>query len=1709
MSQQLSFWSDGLSLTDLIFESPLDATPSLNEIPSSSPNEPVCVAATNSEPIIDLPFEAIVEDLETASTPVTTFTATEHGSSIPVRDIAPWPATAMDVHEDLRGTVTKFNANVLAIQTLKELELANATPNDEQRRILNRYTGWGGIKEPFATHVHPEWRARTEQLKSLLNEAEFKSAGDSILSAHYTPLPLVRKIWEVVQRCGFSGGRIIEPSGGTGFFLGTMPEEIVRRSDITAVELDSVSARIMKMLYGHASTVHHSGLEKLNLPEAFYDLAISNVPFGDYHVGDLRRKAYSNFTIHNYFIARALELVRPGGLVAVLTSSFFMDANTDMIRKYIAHRAKLIGAFRLPAGMFSQLANADVVVDFVLLQRRECMELLTAEQADEFVPTKLLQDEAGNPFTSYHRKTMNVNNYWLNNRSHVIGQWQQNSNSKGPAFSPVLDKGVDVYPLVDKIVESFPQSFYIEPQVRSAVVSLEVSRTASAMPMGSFVLKGSDLHVVTSSGTELSSFKGVKLERASGMCRIRDTARALISEMSRMDADDRKMGTLRFELNTLYDLFVKKYGIITSRGNRLVMARDPSWPLLLSLEMFDPDTLSAKKADIFFERTVFSKAIPTSAETVEDALAICIAELGVIDSTFIGQLLGRDGLDAIETLRARSQIFLNPETKQFETRTEYLSGNVRAKLKVAAGAGAEYQTNVDALTAAIPKDLTPTQIDVMLGMTWISTEDLTSFAKYLYEADYSKTSWATYSVTFNSTSGAYAVSVKGPTASNSKARWGTSERDPAEVLRACLNSEDITISYMVEGKTVVDSTATAMARLKQDEVRAEFKDWFWRDEERALRNCALYNELFNCWAPPVYDGSYLRLPGYSNVLAPRVHQLNAVARMVTGKNTILSHCVGAGKTLTMIMGTMELKRLGIAKKPWHVVQNSTLEQYCAEFIRAYPNANVLMATKADLKAARRREFVARCAVGSYDAVIITQSSFEKIAADRDVTEAFIRESIDELQMALEGNPDRTTARTLKKTLKDWEAKLEKMEATWKKDDFLPLSATGVDYLAIDEAHMAKNLYRISRMKNITGLSNSNSQRALDVFLKCKQMMRLHGNKERGICMASGTLVSNSLAELHTFQRFTQPETLKAAGLDQFDSWAAQFGRAVTSLEVAPDGSSFRMAKRFKQFANIPELLGMFRMVADIQTKEMLQLPVPKLVTGAHQTCVIEPSVEAKAYVAHLVERAEKIQAGAVKPNEDNMLSVTSDGQKVALDERLVMPHLPYNPNGKIGKCVDNVYRIYEMTQSFRGTQLIFSDRGTPKGKGLNLYQEIKNQLIAKGVPADEIAFIHDYDTDAAKALLFSKVRAGLVRVLVGSTEKCGTGTNIQTRLYAVHHLTTPWRPSDMEQRDGRIERQGNTCEAIEIWRYVTNASFDAYMFQTLAAKAGFINQVFAGNAEIRTVEDALMATLTYEEVKGLASGNPAVREKATLDAQIMQLALQRKQHQESVWSAKRDLNALPGVVYENSRSALALGEWISSLEQEFNSPRLVIAEKQFNDVETVEKILTLSIEQGVAQMKENNELLSVALGNLYGSDISLIHNWGDICIRVAFGYQSKTIGAYRTGRGLMRGFEKLLADLKESKVKAENSVVYWEGRKESLEMLAASTFAKEAEMDEKIARSSQIALELGLLKATEGTSALDESTKVVSELIGELAEDIITDNSEDAQTEEPDEEALA
>ncbi len=1380
------------------------------------------------------------------------------------------------------GEKTKYQYNAAAIRTLRQIEGEGRLATPEEQEILSRYVGWGGIPKAFNPD-DPKWAKEYAELKELLTPEEYTSARSTVLNAHYTSPTVIKAMYQAVENMGYQPGTVLEPSMGVGNFFGLLPESLTG-AKLYGVELDSLTGRIARQLYQNAD-ITVDGFEKTGWRD-FFDLAVGNVPFGQYQVND---PAYNNlgFSIHNYFFAKALDQVRPGGIVAFVTSRYTLDAKDSTVRKYLAERADLLGAIRLPNNAFKANAGTEVVSDIIFLQKRD----RPAVELPSWVETGKNDDG----FT--------INNYFLEHPDMVLGTPASDSTQYGHqdyTVAPV--EGADLSAQLAGAIQ------YLAPPDRALLdiaPEQEDGQALESIPADpsirnfSYALQDGKLYFRENSRMTRVELGKTPAERVKGLIAIRDSTRKLI-DLQLGSAPDGEILAEQANLNHLYDGFTAKYGLLNSRGNKLAFEQDSSYPLLCSLEVLDDEGKLERKADMFTKRTIQFRQPVTSVDTAVEALAVSIGEKARVDLEFMAGLMGgRDKIPQIvEDLKGI--MFKDPTTGPFDfeadgpnwargwqTADEYLSGDVRRKLywaRIAAEKYPEYAVNVEKLEQVQPKDLTASEITVRIGASWIEPKYYQQFMFELFHTP-EKLRDSKIRLLYSDSSGEWRILNKSADSHDNvrvHTTYGTKRVNAYEIFEAALNQRDVRIfdKKWVDGQEirVLNEKQTMIAQQKQEAIGEAFKDWIFKAPERREALCKQYNEMFNNIRPREYDGSHINFVGMNPEITLRPHQRSAVAHVLYGKNTLLAHCVGAGKTFEMIAAAMESKRLGLCRKSLFVVPNHLTEQWGGDFLRLYPGAKVLVATKKDFEPARRRKFCARIATGDYDAVIIGHSQFEKIPLSPERQRAVIEEQIDEIIEAIreakEEDGDRFTIKQMEKTKKNLETRLEKLAADRKKDNVVTFEELGVDRLFVDEAHGFKNLFLQTKMRNVAGISQTDAQKSSDMFGKCRYMDEITGG--RGITFATGTPVSNSMVELFTMMRYLQFDTLEEHGHRHFDSWAATFGEKVTAMELKPEGTGFRSKTRFARFYNLPELISIWKEAADIQTADMLKLPVPEAVPI---TVTTEPSDFQQEMVAELGERAEAVRNGDVDPREDNMLRITSDGRKLALDQRLQNPLLPDDPDSKVNACVKNIVREWRDSAEIRGTQLVFSDLSTPKGDGkFNVYDDIKTKLIAQGIPQAEIAFIHDANTDAQKAELFAKVRRGQVRVLIGSTQKMGAGTNVQDRIVASHDLDCPWRPADLEQRAGRSLRQGNMNKSVKMFKYVTKGTFDAYNWGLVENKQKFIGQVMTSKSPARSIEDVDATALSYAEVKALATGDDRIREKMDLDVQVAKLKMLKANH---------------------------------------------------------------------------------------------------------------------------------------------------------------------------------------------------------------------------------------
>ena len=1395
--------------------------------------------------------------------------------SITTREVPPVPAVNFHITDDHigeGGPKQKFARNIEAIETLFKLESEDRNATPEEQEILSNYVGWGGLADAFDPDKG-NWAQEYTTLKNLLSEDEYAAARASTLNAHYTSPTVIRSIYDAVGQMGFENGNILEPAMGIGNFFGMLPPEM-QSSRLYGVELDSITGRIAQKLYPNAE-IKVAGFETTDRRD-FYDLAVGNVPFGNYKVSD---KPYDKlgFSIHNYFFAKALDQVRPGGVVAFVTSRYTMDSKNSDARRYMAQRAELLGAIRLPNDAFKKNAGTEVVSDILFLQKRD--------HPIDIVPdwVHLNRTEEGHT----------MNSYFVDHPEMVLGDTVEESTAYGMDITVRPIDGVELSDLLKEAV-SHIKGTYQAVELPGEAKGKETETIPATPDVKNFSYAVVDGEVYF---RENSIMRHVELnekakDRVMGMVELRGIVNQLI-EYQLEDFPDQMIAQKQAELNDAYDAFTAKHGLINNRANGQAFSDDSSYYLLCSLENVDEDGNLKSKADMFTKRTIKPERRVTSVDTPSEALAISIGERGKVDLPFMAQLLGTpDEYDAIKT-ELRGVIFKDPMGPNdpeagWQTADEYLSGDVRSKLRIAemsAKHDSSFNINVEALQKAQPKDLDASEIDVRLGATWIDADYIQQFMQETFETPYYLR--RSIEVKFSEMTAEWRINGKSSPSYNDVAAYmtyGTDRANAYRILEETLNLKDIRIYDTIEDpdgkqKRVLNKKETTLAQQKQQAIKDAFQDWVWKDPRRREALVTKYNELFNSTRPREYDGSHIRFGGMNPDITLREHQRNAIAHVLYGGNTLLAHEVGAGKTFEMAASAMESKRLGLSQKSMFVVPNHLTLQWANEFLHLYPSAKLLVATKKDFETANRKKFCARIATGDYDAVIIGHSQFERIPLSAERQERQLREQIDEIEGAIAElkwkRGENFTIKQMEKTRKSLEARLDKLLAADKKDDVITFEQLGVDRLFVDESHAFKNLFLYTKMRNVAGLSTSEAQKSSDMFMKCRYMDEITGG--RGVIFATGTPVSNSMTELYTVMRYLQYGTLQKKNLTHFDSWASTFGETTTAIELAPEGTGYRARTRFAKFFNLPELMNMFKEVADIKTSDQLNLPVPE---AKFETVVVQPSEHQQDMVAELSERAAAVHAGIVDPSEDNMLKITSDGRKLGLDQRLMNPLLPDDPDSKLNACVGNVLRIWQDGQADKLTQLVFCDLSTPKNDGtFNVYDDIKMKLIANGVPAEEVAFIHDADTEAKKKDLFAKVRTGQVRVLLGSTAKMGAGTNVQDKLVAVHHLDVGWRPSDMTQRNGRIIRQGNQNKEVQVYQYVTEGTFDAYLYQTLENKQKFISQIMTSKSPVRSCDDVDEQALSYAEIKALCAGNPLIKEKMDLDIDVARLKVLKADHQ--------------------------------------------------------------------------------------------------------------------------------------------------------------------------------------------------------------------------------------
>ena len=1364
------------------------------------------------------------------------------------------------------GKKERFRRNIMAIQLLKKCQEENRFATPEEQIILSKYVGWGGLSEAFDEN-NSAWATEYLELSSVLTPEEYASARESTLTAFYTPPEVITAIYKAMEQMGFKEGNLLEPSCGIGNFIGMLPDAM-QNSKIYGVELDTISAGIAQQLY-QKTTIAAQGFEETNLPDSFFDGVVGNVPFGDFKVSDKRYDKHK-FLIHDYFFAKSLDKLRPGGVMALVTSKGTMDKENSAVRKYIAQRAELLGAIRLPNNTFKGNAGTEVVSDILILQKRD--RLIDIEPDWVHLDT----DENG----------IKMNSYFVQHPEMILGEMKMVSGRFGMEATCVPYENADLAAQLDEAVAN------IHGEITEYETEEELEEEDNSIPADptvrnfSYTVVDDKIYYRENSRMTPVEVSATAENRIKGMIAIRNSVRMLI-ELQTEDYPDSEIKAEQERLNRLYDTFSGKYGLINSRANTSAFSQDSSFSLLSALEIIGEDGELERKADMFSKRTIKPHTPVTSVDTASEALAVSLGEKATIDMDYMMELSGKSENEIFEDLKG--VIFLNPLYEygnsyepKYLMADEYLSGNVREKLKIAKNSAElypeDYKVNVEALQKVQPKDLTASEISVRLGATWLPPDDVQEFIFHLLETPrYAQ--W-NIKVHFSPFTSEWNIEGKSYDKGNVRAynTYGTSRINAYKIIEETLNLKDVRIFDYIEDdegkkKAVLNKKETAIAQSKQEMIKQEFQDWIWSDPERRERLCKSYNEKFNSVRPREYDGSHIIFNGMNPEIELREHQKNAVAHILYGGNTLLAHAVGAGKTFEMVAAAQESKRLGLCNKSLFVVPNHLTEQWAAEYLQLYPAANILVATKKDFETKNRKKFCGRIATGDYDAVIIGHSQFEKIPMSIERQRAILEQQLEEITGGIaelkRNRGENFSIKQLEKSKKSIRQKLDKLNDQTKKDDVVTFEELGVDRLFVDESHYYKNLYLYTKMRNVGGIAQTEAQKSSDLFMKCRYLDEI--TRGRGTVFATGTPISNSMVELYTIQRYLQYNTLVKNGLQHFDAWASTFGETITAVELTPEGTGYRAKTRFAKFYNLPELMAMFKEIADIKTADMLNLPVPE---AKYHNIAVKPSEMQKEMVASLAERAEQVRGGGVDASVDNMLKITNDGRKLALDQRMLNDMLPDFEGSKINACVDNIYRIWEENADKKSAQLVFCDLSTPKNDGtFSVYNDIRKKLIERGIPESEVKFIHEADTDMKKKELFQKTRKGEVRVLLGSTQKMGAGTNVQDKLIALHDVDCPWRPSDLEQRSGRIVRQGNENPQVDIYRYVTEQTFDAYLYQLVEGKQKFASQIMTSKSPVRSAEDIDETALSYAEIKMLATGNPYIKEKMDLDIQVQKLKM--------------------------------------------------------------------------------------------------------------------------------------------------------------------------------------------------------------------------------------------
>ena len=1551
----------------------------------------------------------------------------------------------------------RFHRNYAAIKVLKDCRSENRFATPDEQKILSRYVGWGGIPEAFDERAGA-WHTEYAMLKNILTPEEYASARESTLTAFYTPPEVSTAIYKVLEQMGFQEGNLLEPSCGIGNFIGMLPESM-ENAKVYGVELDTVSAGIAQQLY-QKSSIAAQGFEEVNVPDSFFDGVIGNVPFGDFKVSDKRYDKY-NFLIHDYFFAKSLDKLRPGGVMALVTSKGTMDKENSNVRKYIAQRAELLGAIRLPNDTFKGNAGTEVVSDILFLQKRD--RLIDIEPDWVHLDT----DENG----------IRMNSYFVQHPEMILGEMKMVSGRFGPEATCEPFENADLSELLNEAVSN------IHGEISEYEVADELEEEDNSIPADptvrnfSYTILDDKIYFRENSRMSPVEVSATAENRIKGMIGIRDCVRNLI-ELQTEDYPDSEIKQAQEKLNTLYDSFTKKYGLINSRANTSAFSDDSSYALLSALEVINEDGELERKADMFFKRTIKPHKPVTEVDTADEALAVSMGEKAAIDMEYMMELSGISEEELFSDLKG--VIFLNPLYEygnsyepKYLMADEYLSGNVREKLATAKRSATlypeDYTANVQALEKVQPKDLTASEISVRLGATWIPPE---IFQQFMFEfLDTPRYAQWNIKVHYSQFTGEWNIEGKSYDRSNVKAysTYGTSRINAYKIIEETLNLKDVRIFDYIEDdegkkKAVLNKKETAIAQAKQELIKQGFQDWIWADPTRREKLTKMYNEKFNSIRPREYDGSHIVFNGMNPEIELREHQKNAVAHILYGGNTLLAHAVGAGKTFEMVAAAMESKRLGLCNKSLFVVPNHLTEQWAAEFLQLYPAANILVATKRDFETKNRKKFCGRIATGDYDAVIIGHSQFEKIPMSIERQRAILEQQLEELTdgiMDLKRNRgENFSIKQLEKSKKSVKQKLEKLNDQSRKDDVVTFEELGVDRLFIDESHYYKNLYLYTKMRNVGGIAQTEAQKSSDLFMKCRYLDELTGG--RGTVFATGTPISNSMVELYTIQRYLQYNTLVKNNLQHFDSWASTFGETVTAVELTPEGTGYRAKTRFAKFYNLPELMAMFKEVADIKTADMLELPVPE----AHfHNVAVKPSEMQKEMVASLAERAEKVRGGGVDSSVDNMLKITNDGRKLALDQRMLNDMLPDFEGSKINACVDNIYRIWEETADKKSAQLVFCDLSTPKNDGtFSVYNDIRKKLIERGVPESEVRFIHEADTDVKKKELFQKTRKGEVRVLLGSTQKMGAGTNVQDRLIALHDVDCPWRPSDLEQRSGRIIRQGNSNPDVDIYRYVTEQTFDAYLYQLVEGKQKFASQIMTSKSPVRSAEDIDETALSYAEIKMLATGNPYIKEKMDLDIQVQKLKLLKSNFLSEKYALEDKI-----IKYYPQRIT-ALENRIEGLKQDVETAKQhpKPTDDRFVGMEVKGVFYSEKADAGKAIIevcKQMNSPDPIPLGKYRGFETELLFNTAERNYGVRLkGATSRNVPLGDDAHGNIIRLDNGIERFAESLSLAENDLENTKNQLETAKKEVQKPFIQEEELKTKLARLDELNILLNMDK---------------------------------------------